>query len=93
MPRSEFPDCGHIPDRLMGGGPFKPKNQKLGADVAGTVEAVEQISGSSNPVTMYTGYRTWAAAVLPSTQSPCEAFARKPVNISFGRRRCASRHH
>lgn len=67
--------------RLMGGGLLKPKNTRLGADIAGRVEAVgrnvkqfqpdEEVFGM-----IHGGFAEYACA-------PENALALKPVNLSF----------
>jgi NADPH:quinone reductase-like Zn-dependent oxidoreductase len=67
--------------RLMGGGLLKPKDTRLGADVAGRVEAigrsVKQFQPGSEVFGMVRGgFAEYACA-------PANALALKPVNLSF----------
>ena len=67
--------------RLMGGGLLKPKNTRLGADIAGRVEAVgrnvKQFQPGDEVFGMVRGgFADYACA-------PEDALALKPVNLSF----------
>ena len=68
--------------RLMGMGPFKPKNQILGADIAGRVEAVGKSIRQFRPGDDvfgdigHGGFAEYAAALEHS-------LAQKPVSLSF----------
>jgi hypothetical protein len=67
--------------RLMGGGLLKPKNQKLGADVAGTVEAVGRSVTEFKP-----GDEVFGVAPGSFAEYACNGaskFALKPANVSF----------
>ena len=71
--------------RLMGAGLLKPKNPKLGADIAGRIEAVggkvkrfhpgDEVFGDVSA----SGYGGFAEYVC----APEDALARKPANVSF----------
>lgn len=67
--------------RLLGGGLLKPKNQKLGTDVAGIVEAV-----GSNVTEFKPGDEVFGVAPGAFAEYACNGaskFALKPANISF----------
>jgi NADPH:quinone reductase-like Zn-dependent oxidoreductase len=67
--------------RLMEGGLLKPKNPKLGADVAGTVEAV-----GSNVTEFKPGDEVFGVAPGAFAEYACNGaskFALKPANVSF----------
>ena len=67
--------------RLTGGGLFKPKNTRLGADFAGQVEAVGRNVKQFQPgdQVFACGYGSFAEYV----SVPESALALKPVNLSF----------
>lgn len=71
--------------RLMGGGLFQPKNPRLGADVAGRVEAVgrnaRQFQPGDEVFGDMAGYRNGSFAEYVS--APETVFALKPANLSF----------
>src|SRR3972149_4885446 len=67
--------------RLMGGGLLKPKDPRLGADVAGRIEAVGKNVRQFQPGDdvfgmVHGGFAEYASA-------PADALALKPVNLSF----------
>jgi len=67
--------------RLMGGGLFKPKDPKVGVDVAGTVEAVGSTVTEFNP-----GDEVFGVAPGAFAEYACNGeskFALKPANVSF----------
>jgi NADPH:quinone reductase-like Zn-dependent oxidoreductase len=67
--------------RLFGGGLLKPKNQKLGTDVAGIVEAV-----GSNVTEFKPGDEVFGVAPGAFAEYACNGaskFALKPANVSF----------
>ena len=67
--------------RLMGGGLFKPKDQKVGVDVAGTVEAVGSSVTEFKP-----GDEVFGVAPAAFAEYVCNGenkFALKPANVSF----------
>jgi len=67
--------------RLMGGGLFKPKDQKVGVDIAGTVEAVGGSVTAFKP-----GDEVFGVAPATFAEYACNGeskFALKPANISF----------
>jgi NADPH:quinone reductase-like Zn-dependent oxidoreductase len=67
--------------RLMGGGLLKPKNTRLGADVAGRVEAVGR-----NVKQFHVGdgvYGMVRGGFAEYASAPEDALAVKPVNLSF----------
>ena len=71
--------------RLMGGGLLKPKNTRLGADVAGRVEAVgrnaRQFQPGDEVFGDLAGHGNGSFAEYVS--APERAFALKPANLSF----------
>ena len=71
--------------RLMGGGFFKPKNPRLGADIAGRVEAVgrnvKQFREGDEVFGDMAGHGNGSFAEYVS--APESAFALKPTNLSF----------
>jgi NADPH:quinone reductase-like Zn-dependent oxidoreductase len=71
--------------RLMGGGLLKPKNTRLGADVAGRVEAVgknaHQFQPGDEVFGDLAGHGNGSFAEYVS--APERAFALKPANLSF----------
>ncbi len=67
--------------RLMGGGLFKPKDQKVGVDVAGTVEAVGGSVTEFKP-----GDEVFGVAPGSFAEYACNGeskFVLKPANVSF----------
>jgi NADPH:quinone reductase-like Zn-dependent oxidoreductase len=67
--------------RLMGGGLFKPKDPKVGVDVAGTVEAVGSSVTEFKP-----GDEVFGVAPGAFAEYACNGeskFALKPANVSF----------
>jgi NADPH:quinone reductase-like Zn-dependent oxidoreductase len=67
--------------RVMESSPLKPKNQRLGADVAGTVEAVGSLVTEFKP-----GDEVFGVAPGSFAESVCNGaskFALKPANVSF----------
>jgi len=71
--------------RLMGGGLLKPKNKRLGADVAGRVEAVgrnaKQFQPGDEVFGDMAGHGNGSFAEYVSASE--SAFALKPTNLSF----------
>ena len=67
--------------RLMGGGLFKPKNTRLGADMAGQIESVGKNIRQFQPGDSVFGMVKGAFA--EHTCAPESALALKPVNTSF----------
>jgi len=67
--------------RLMGGGFFKPKNTRLGADMAGRIESVGKNVKQFQPGNSVFGMVKGAFA--EHTCAPESALALKPVNTSF----------
>lgn len=71
--------------RMMGGGLLKPKNTRLGADIAGRVEAIgrnaRQFQPGDEVFGDMAGHGNGSFAEYVS--APESAFALKPVNLSF----------
>lgn len=67
--------------RLTGGGLFKPKNTRLGVDIAGRVEAVGRNVKQFRPGDEVFGMRQGSFAEYVC--APEEALALKPANLSF----------
>ncbi|MGB8214973.1 MAG: NAD(P)-dependent alcohol dehydrogenase [Anaerolineales bacterium] len=67
--------------RFMGGGFFKPKDTRMGADLAGQVEAAGRNAGQFKPgVAVYgLGYASFAEYCC----APEKALAHKPSNLTF----------
>ena len=71
--------------RFMGGGLFKPKNTRIGADIAGRVEAVGKNVTQFKPGDAVFGdVNPWnGGGFAEYVCVPAKAFAIKPANISF----------
>lgn len=67
--------------RLMGGGVFKPRYKRLGADVAGTIEAIGKNVRQFKPGDEVYGMVRGSFAEY--TCAPEDALALKPSNLSF----------
>ncbi len=68
--------------RLAGGGLFKPKDTRLGADIAGRVEAVGRNSGQFQPGDEVFG-DVGKGGFAEYVSAPERVLARKPANLSF----------
>ncbi len=67
--------------RLMSGAPFKPKNEIIGSDIAGTVEAVGKDVREFRPGDEVFGDGLWGLAEFACHRE--ERLAKKPANVTF----------